>query len=141
MHGSRFLLIWEAWWDVLGSQQIRFPSNSQCIPQDSPNNITCFYPICFAQSCPFIYCIDESKWYQSSSNINFYVEEPPKFQIFFVMGYQNASQTSNITKFPWNLYRIFEAIVQNLLVSKCKNYTIYIYIYNINNVSFPLMMF
>jgi hypothetical protein len=27
------------------------------------------------------------------------------------------------------------------LVSKCKNYTIYIYIYNINNVSFPLMMF
>jgi hypothetical protein len=50
------------------------------------------------------------------------------------MGYQNASQTSNITKFPWNLCENFEAIVQNLLVSKCN------YIYNINDVSFPLMM-
>jgi hypothetical protein len=143
--GPRFFLIWKAWWDwcfrfPMCSHQIQFPSNSQCIPQDIPNNITCFYPICFTQSCPFIYCISESKWYQSIFQYKLLCWGASKVSIFFVMGYQSASQTSNITKFPWNLCENFEAIVQNLLASKCKNYYIYIYIY-ISNVSFPLMMF
>lgn len=101
--------------------------DSQCVPIKSPITLHVFIPFVLPKVVLLIYCVSESKWYQSIFQYKLLSWGPSTVSIFFVMGYHIASQTSNITKFPWNLSEKFEAIVQNLLASKCKNYTIYIY--------------